>query len=308
MCLLVFCTVSALSIPATIYVPDDFPTIQLAVDAAASGATIIVRPGTYYENLTISTKGCTLRSEMGPQTTIIDANGTGGVLSISKTQGSGVTIDGFTIKNAATWYGGIFCGGCNAVLTNNIIIGNHVYPSQAGAGIECNSCPKIVIAGNIIADNKVEIDPLGMGHGGAGIYARNCTNLIVTGNIFRNNTCVDDGAALLIINSDAHIGSNIIVSNICWGWGGNDGYGAGIHFSSGTASITNNTIAGNSALGAAGIYIGNTSATVLTNNTITNNDSHDVAGLICRESEVMIANTVFWDNTSTVHSAYEISI
>jgi len=34
-----------------IYVPDDYETIPAAVDAASSGDTIIVRDGTYIENM-----------------------------------------------------------------------------------------------------------------------------------------------------------------------------------------------------------------------------------------------------------------
>ena len=36
---------------ATIYVPDDYPTIQDAINASVNDDTIIVRPGTYVENL-----------------------------------------------------------------------------------------------------------------------------------------------------------------------------------------------------------------------------------------------------------------
>ena len=38
-------------IAATIFVPDDFPTIQQAIDAASERDTIVVRDGIYYENL-----------------------------------------------------------------------------------------------------------------------------------------------------------------------------------------------------------------------------------------------------------------
>ena len=37
--------------PATIYVPDNYSTIQAAVNAASPGDTIIVRDGTYTENI-----------------------------------------------------------------------------------------------------------------------------------------------------------------------------------------------------------------------------------------------------------------
>ena len=38
---------------ATIYVPDNYTKIQWAVDNASAGDTIIVRPGTYIENVNV---------------------------------------------------------------------------------------------------------------------------------------------------------------------------------------------------------------------------------------------------------------
>ena len=49
---------------ATIYVPDDYPTIQGAIDAAANGDTVIVRTGTYRENLDFLGKAITVTSEL----------------------------------------------------------------------------------------------------------------------------------------------------------------------------------------------------------------------------------------------------
>ena len=46
--------------PATIYVPDDYPAIQAAVDAANSGDIIIVRDGTYTENVDVNKEHLTI--------------------------------------------------------------------------------------------------------------------------------------------------------------------------------------------------------------------------------------------------------
>jgi pectin methylesterase-like acyl-CoA thioesterase len=56
----------------TIYVPDDYATIQWAVDNAMIGDTIIVRDGVYTENVNVN-KRLTIRSEKGPSSTIVRA-------------------------------------------------------------------------------------------------------------------------------------------------------------------------------------------------------------------------------------------
>ncbi|RLG38033.1 hypothetical protein DRN79_02230 [Methanosarcinales archaeon] len=56
---------------AVIYVPDDYPTIQQAVEAALPGDTIIVRDGIYVDKVTVFTTNLTIKSENGPNTCII---------------------------------------------------------------------------------------------------------------------------------------------------------------------------------------------------------------------------------------------
>ena len=56
---------------ATIYVPDHYSTIQGAINAAANGDEIIVRPGTYVENISFLGKAITLISEQGAAVTTI---------------------------------------------------------------------------------------------------------------------------------------------------------------------------------------------------------------------------------------------
>ena len=91
---------------ATHTVPGDFATIQAAHDAATSGDTILVAPGTYSGQITI-TKAITLASHFvttGDQsniaTTILDGGGAAFVIEIPSGAEDGATIEGFTIQNA----------------------------------------------------------------------------------------------------------------------------------------------------------------------------------------------------------------
>ena len=64
---------TAIASAATIYVPDDYPAIQAAVDNATAGDTIIVRDGTYTENVIVR-KSISLR---GIEYPVVDAGGSG---------------------------------------------------------------------------------------------------------------------------------------------------------------------------------------------------------------------------------------
>jgi hypothetical protein len=81
-----------------IYVPDDYSTIQAAVNAASTGDEIIVRDGTYAESITINTYGLMLHSENGSTNCTIDSPAwEEHCLEASM----GVTLlEGFTFKNA----------------------------------------------------------------------------------------------------------------------------------------------------------------------------------------------------------------
>ncbi len=58
---------------ATHVVPDDFPTIQAAVDAASSGDLIMLSPGTYSEAVDVTTDDLVIRG-MDRNTVILDGN------------------------------------------------------------------------------------------------------------------------------------------------------------------------------------------------------------------------------------------
>ncbi len=74
-------------------VPDDYPTIQSAVNAARSYDTVFVRKGLYKEHIIIG-KSLTLKGE-DRNDTIIDGGGNGSVLHIAA---SHVMVSGFTVQ------------------------------------------------------------------------------------------------------------------------------------------------------------------------------------------------------------------
>lgn len=86
--------------PGTIYVPDDFPTIQEAVYNASLGDTIIVRAGIYYENLIVN-QTVVLRGE-DKTNTIIDGRGIDHVITLKN---NSITITKFTIRNSKNYSG-----------------------------------------------------------------------------------------------------------------------------------------------------------------------------------------------------------
>ena len=97
---------SAKASPATIYVPDDYPSIQAAVDASLPGGTTIVRDGTYTENVDVNKDYLTIHSENGAESTTVQAaNPDDHVFDVTA---DFVTISGFTVKGAtANWKAGI---------------------------------------------------------------------------------------------------------------------------------------------------------------------------------------------------------
>ena len=82
-----------------IHVPDDYPAIQAAVDNATAGDTIIVRDGTYIENVDVNKDHLTIKSENGAEATIVQAADPNG--HVFEVTADYVDISGFTIEGAA---------------------------------------------------------------------------------------------------------------------------------------------------------------------------------------------------------------
>ncbi|MCK4733982.1 MAG: hypothetical protein KAT65_16130, partial [Methanophagales archaeon] len=105
-----------------IYVPDNYSTIQSAVNAASSGDTIIVKDGTYIENIQVD-KRLTIRSENGQDSTIVQAaSNDDNVFNVTAdyVEIRGLTVEGAYDANAGMYlYSTDYCTIANNNCTNS---------------------------------------------------------------------------------------------------------------------------------------------------------------------------------------------
>lgn len=165
-----FCVTSQAVAGSTINVPNDYSTIQAAINAAAPGDVIQVSAQTYYENLVVN-KNVQLIGD-SPQTTIIDGSGTGTVVDV---YADNVYISGFTIRNSGV---GIydFESGVHAHSSTSIVIfGNKIADNEFGVWLD--SARNSFLRGNEVTHNMRNA-----------IYLRNATGNTISENIIANNT------------------------------------------------------------------------------------------------------------------------
>jgi parallel beta-helix repeat protein len=133
--------------PDTIIVPDDYPTIQEAINHAKEGDTVFVYNGTYHENLFIN-KMISLIGE-NKTITIIDGTEIGTVVSVTE---NNVTISGFTIQNSGSESddSGIRLYSRDCSIKDNIIV-------NCNRGISLGNSYGNTFEHNIVRNNKYAI-------------------------------------------------------------------------------------------------------------------------------------------------------
>jgi hypothetical protein len=232
----------------------DAPTIQAAIDSAAEGDEVLVGPGTYtWTNqgtgdtagfirfLTLQ-EGITLRSELGPENTILDAEYNSRVIYIHAH--NRITVDGFTIKHGVAPAFGDYVGGglfthiAREVVRNCVFVGNR---ANGGGAISC-----VVNDGFIRVENCTFIDNEAVSGGGAILLANGTGTCYVSDCVIRNNRAGTRGGGIYQSACNSVIERCVIAGNEA----GIEG--SGFCESGGyTASISACTIARNGAAAAA---------------------------------------------------------
>jgi len=167
---------------STITVPDDYPTIQEAVDAAIPGDTVRVRSGIYREEVRIN-ESVSLIGE-NPETTIIQ----GYVITTPPWENSvdSVRIEGFTVGQippdiALFDIGPVWIVGNNGILSNNVLL-------NAGAHNIDNDVPSVYICGSnwtIVNNTLLDVQ---LGDGDTGILLDGSNNTLAFNQIGSEET------------------------------------------------------------------------------------------------------------------------
>jgi len=176
---------SVMVVPDVINVPNDFSTIQEAINAADQGDIIQVASGTYYEHVVVN-KSVTLLGQ-DPSTTIIDGYGTGTVALLNV---SNVVFKNFTVRN------GGFNWGVFAYYVDDNSILNSIF-SNNGGGIGLHASKNNNIENNTVLHNQWGITLT--------------TNS--TGNVIRNNLIMNSQYGLYISQSGYNIFRENSLSN-----------------------------------------------------------------------------------------------
>ncbi len=246
-------------------VPAEYQTIQSAILASNNGDTVLVQPGTYFENVNFRNKKIVLTSRFYQnndysfiETTIINGSNpvhpdTASCVIISGNQDSTTVLQGFTLT-----------GGKGTIWNDEHFAGFY----REGGGLLVALCNP-VIQYNIIRDNQCITGGIANSTGGGGVrigdgYVRFFNNIVM------NNTS-RYGAGVVLNYTGGEYRNNIIAKN----YGSSQfGAGAGVWMNNTFTrprSLVNNTIVHNSATGGSpGVY-NSAGLTTLTNNIVWGN-------------------------------------
>ncbi len=161
--------------------PSAQPPIQVAIDDAGDGDTIVIEPGHYCENINFKGKNLTLRSTDPNDpavvaATVIKGRGHGLAVTFSSGEDADCILAGFTITNVNA---GIYCSGASPTITNCCVTDN------SGAGIELRNGSKPTITKCRIAANAgngIEMWPEHSGRLTVYNYPT-ITNSVIAGNL-----------------------------------------------------------------------------------------------------------------------------
>jgi hypothetical protein len=269
------------ALPKTIIVPGLVAaTIQGGINIAASGDTVLVRPGVYHELLNFKGKSVRVVSQGGPATTTIDGGVGAPVVTFTSGEPSSTLLQGFTITDGIagpfTPGGGIAVHGSSPTIFGNIITKNTT--CGGGPGIEVQFGAPVIVA-NIVSHNR---DGCNNFLGGAiEVFGG-------TAEIISNRVELNDNQTGIVIR--AGLTPSVVANNIIEK---NTGLNTRGLSATGNVLVLQNLIVGNTqGIAAAGDVAGIPFPTIV-NNTVANNLDSQLALATPITPDMQIVNNIF---------------
>jgi parallel beta-helix repeat protein len=275
-------------------------SITAALAVARAGDQIWARYGVYYERITLK-DGVSLyggfrgteqtlserpsfpRSSPDPYETVLDGQQGGSVVTTPTSASRTYRLDGFTVRNGNSSYGGgLYCGGLAArrlVVANCTISGNTA--NYWGGGVYC-------------AQLLPHVDQLhhqrehGKRRGGVYCYSLPHVDQL---HLQRQHGKQTDGGGVYCYYSSPTLTDCTFSQNTAT-------YGGGVYCYSSSPTLTNCTISGNTANYGGGVSCGYSSSPTLTNCTISGNTANYGGGVYCYYSSPTLTNCTISGNTA----------
>lgn len=296
-------------------VPDDYPTIQEAIDAANHRDEIVLKEKTYKEKINLKGKNVIIRSTNPTSSAVrdntiidgtpLDINDTKPIVTFAGTETSQCMIRGLKFINGETMYGSVFyCNGSKAIIEYNNITQNKTSYPIAESSIFHRSYGKI--ANNLISSNNTSVfgifydcdgkiinnilslnNILNADSGNNGIF-KNCDGTI------QNNT-ISNNTGYIFKNCDGGIVNNMVVNNKPSGTANNIGL-----IDNANGIMLNNVIGNNNMAG-----ISDSNGIIL-NNTIYGNSGLNYGGLI--NCLGLVKNDIIYNNSPSEISMLNFSL
>jgi hypothetical protein len=209
----------------TIHIPSDYYTIQQGIDSSTNGDTVLVSPGTYYENINFNGKNIVLGSlfiTTGDTSyisqTVIDGNEQGTVVIFENGEDSTAVLSGFTITNGffkksdtkPKGGAGVECRlQSHATLKYLKVISNKISDDYSRGGtIACYDSSCIIIQNVLVRDNF-----------GSGLMCMDSSSVTMDESVIQKNTA-RTGGGVFCVDSYLEMNDVIVEANNTYSNGG----------------------------------------------------------------------------------------
>ena len=314
-----------------LYVPQQYGSIQTAINFSVDSDTIVVSEGTYQENINFFGKNIVVTSNyfinqdsLIIENTIIDGNNDGSVVTFAGGEPNSTVLQGFTLRNGNgnyadpdengsfyTYGGGVYCKSSSPTL-KDLIISNNSGNAGGGGGVFCYDANP-TIEGCIIFNNSTD-------DVGGGLYARNGSDVIIRNSQFNGNEADLGGGCYFRDQSEPFISNTDFVSNISSNSGGaiifkdnadailenvnfidneTEGPGGALYINDASPNLDFVLMSGNVSSAGSGAYIRNDANPVFNHVTIGYNSSGFGGGAIYLRdgSDLIVKNSIIWGNS-----------